>query len=324
MREGLEVHEDARDGSRGAQSALTWAPFAFYRNTAQGILHMARRPFFPSLLSRTLLAGALAQAPVAAWAADDPVVARIGAQDIHQSDVAAYYDQLTASQPVKLPLQMVMPQVVELMINEQLVGAAAEQSGLANQPEVKAAMDYAADQVLQQKWLEAAIAEKLATMDLKAEYDRRVADLNNVQEVHARHILVEDEETARALLKEAQGGADFAALAKEHSTGPSAGAGGDLGYFGKDEMVEPFAEAAFAAKPGTVVAEPVQTQFGWHVIKVEDRRDKEPPSFDALTPQIEDELSQEIVEDVLDSLRTQAEVEVLIPSTADPENPAAD
>ena len=130
-------------------------------------------------------------------------------------------------------------------------------------------------------------------------------------EVKARHILVEEEEQAREIIAELDGGADFAELAEEHSTDPSAeGRGGDLGFFTRDRMVAPFAEAAFAMEPGTHSAEPVETQFGWHVILVEERREGTAPEREAVEGQLQEIIAAEVIEDTRTELRETAEIEM--------------
>ena len=103
-------------------------------------------------------------------------------------------------------------------------------------------------------------------------YDGHIAELGAQEETSARHILVKEEEEAKAIIAALAEGGDFVALAKEKSTGPTGPNGGDLGYFQKEQMVKPFADAAFALEPGAFTKEPVKTQFGWHVILAEDRR----------------------------------------------------
>ncbi len=129
-------------------------------------------------------------------------------------------------------------------------------------------------------------------------------------EQHARHILVASEEDARAVITELDGGADFVELAKERSTGPSGPRGGDLGYFTSDQMVPEFSAAAQTLEPGQYTKDPVQTQFGWHVIKLEDRRESAPPSFADMEPQLRQEMTRENVETVLSELREDADVEI--------------
>ena len=129
------------------------------------------------------------------------------------------------------------------------------------------------------------------------------------EETRARHILLETEERANELLAMAQSGSDFAELAREYSTGPSAGQGGDLGYFGSGAMVKEFQEAADALAVGEVSAMPVKTQFGWHIIKIEDRRMSAPPSIDEMRGQLTGQLRQQIVSEIFESRIAQADVQ---------------
>ena len=117
-------------------------------------------------------------------------------------------------------------------------------------------------------------------------YDEAVKQVKNEEEVHARHILVPTEDEAKAILAQLKGGADFATLAKEKSKDPGAAEGGDLGYFTKEQMVPEFSEVAFKLGKGQL-SDPVKTQFGWHIIKVEDKRTRPTPTFEQVKPQIE-------------------------------------
>jgi peptidyl-prolyl cis-trans isomerase C len=141
-------------------------------------------------------------------------------------------------------------------------------------------------------------------------YDEAVRSLAGQEEVRARHILVEGEDEAKAILEQLKGGADFATLAKEKSKDPGAAEGGDLGYFTKDQMVPEFADVAFKMYPGQL-SNPVKTQFGWHVIKVEDRRTKQPPEFDKVKDQIEAFLTRKAQTDFITKLRQNAKIERL-------------
>jgi peptidyl-prolyl cis-trans isomerase C len=141
-------------------------------------------------------------------------------------------------------------------------------------------------------------------------YDEAVRSMAGQEEVRARHILVESEDEAKAILEQLKGGADFATLAKEKSKDPGAAEGGDLGYFTKDQMVPEFADVAFKMYPGQL-SNPVKTQFGWHVIKVEDRRTKQPPEFDKVKDQIEAFLARKAQTDFISKLRQSAKIERL-------------
>jgi len=165
------------------------------------------------------------------------------------------------------------------------------------------------EQVLQRVLLERQINEQITETALREAYDKMIADAVTAEQINARHILVESEADAKQVIEELNGGADFAELAKTKSTGPSGPKGGDLGYFEKGQMVPEFSEAAFALKIGEFTKEPVKTQFGWHVIKLEDRRTAEPPSFEASQDQLKAQLSQQIGSVYIKGLRETATIE---------------
>jgi len=145
---------------------------------------------------------------------------------------------------------------------------------------------------------------------LRQTYDEAVKSMSGQEEVRARHILVESEDEAKAILEQLKGGADFATVAKEKSKDPGAAEGGDLGYFTKDQMVPEFADVAFKMYPGQL-SNPVKTQFGWHVIKVEDKRTRQPPEFEKVKDQIEAYLARKAQSDFITKLRQSAKVERL-------------
>ena len=148
---------------------------------------------------------------------------------------------------------------------------------------------------------------------MRAAYEERVSAEGAREEMRARHILVESMEEADALIREIAGGADFAELAQEHSTGPSGPRGGDLGYFTADMMVPAFSKAAEALKAGESSSRPVQTEFGWHIIKVEDKRAAEPLSFEEMRGEIQAQLAEGVYRRIIDELSASAEVEVFGP-----------
>jgi peptidyl-prolyl cis-trans isomerase C len=155
-------------------------------------------------------------------------------------------------------------------------------------------------------------------------YDEAIKQVKTEEEVHARHILVPTEDEAKAILVQLKGGADFATLAKEKSKDPGAAEGGDLGYFTKDQMVPEFADVAFKLDKGQL-SDPVKTQFGWHIIKVEDKRTKPTPTFDQVKPQIENYVAHRAQAQLVENLRKSATIERLDkPAAPDASlNPAA-
>ncbi len=150
----------------------------------------------------------------------------------------------------------------------------------------------------------------LTDQALQEVYTNAIKSQAAQEEVHARHILVETEDEAKAIKQQIDGGADFATLAKEKSKDPGAGNGGDLGYFTKEQMVPEFSEVAFKMFAGQV-SNPVKTQFGWHIIKVEDKRNRQPPPFEAVKPQIQQFLARKAQSEYVTKLRQSAKIERL-------------
>jgi len=251
-------------------------------------------------------------APLAAaqdkGAENDPVVARVNGEEIRQSAVFA----LASSLPPQFQSQIVQvyPLLVQRLVDFKLAGAAGREAGLADDPEVKVRLAEAADRVIRDTYLERAINARIDDEGLRARYDAFVAATPPVSEQRARHILLKSEEKAREVIEKLDGGADFVELAKEFSTGPSGPQGGDLGYFREGQMVPEFAEATSALQPGEHSKDPIKTQFGWHVIKLEDRRDAPQPSFEETEPRLREEMSREAVEAVLGDLCKNAKVEI--------------
>lgn len=249
-------------------------------------------------------------------AAEDPVVARVGGEDILQSEVLALAQTLPPQQQAQIAL--IFPQLVEQVIDLKLVGKAARAEGLADDEEVIQRVKETEDRIISQTYIVRAIEAEVTDEKLQAEYEKFVQENPASKEVRARHILVEEEEQAKALIAELDGGADFAALAGEHSTGPSGAQGGDLGYFGEGQMVPEFSDAAFAMEAGQHSAAPVKTQFGWHVIKVEDSRLAEQPSFEEMQEELRAELSRNTYLDLIAKLREGADIEIVTPEEEAP------
>ncbi len=253
---------------------------------------------------------AFAQPKQTAKTAEDPVVARVNGQPIHRSTVLEFYNQLPP-QMAQIPLEQIAPGIINELAARKLLSDAAEKAKLGDNADVKKQLQSAREQVLQQAYLDRKVKEELTDAKLKARYDELIQQQPPQEEVHARHILVASEADAKAALEEVKKGADFTEVSKKRSTGPTAATGGDLGFFTKDKMVPPFAEAAFKLQPGQVTETPVQTQFGWHIIKVEARRKSEPPKFEDVRGQVQEMMSGEVVEKVVADLRKGAKIETL-------------
>ena len=230
------------------------------------------------------------------------VLATVNGTDITLGHVVVARRTLP-EQFAQLPDEALLPGLVDQLVQQTLLSDALEEEpdSVALQVENEERNLRAAVEL--RRHLEGAISEE----DLRAAYEERVAGQEPSTEWRAAHILVESEEEAREILAELEGGADFADLARARSTGPSGPQGGDLGFFGEDMMVEPFEEAVKGLEPGGV-SEPVQTQFGWHVIKLEETRQASAPPFEALAPEIAQELQREAVESHLAELTENAEI----------------
>jgi peptidyl-prolyl cis-trans isomerase C len=240
--------------------------------------------------------------------AGDPVVAVVDGTEVHRSDVEAVARALP-EQYRQVPLPQIYGMLLDRAIDFRLLSNAAEEQDLAEDPDVQTALAQARASVLRDAYIRQRIEEGTTTEKLQARYDEIKDDEGFTQpEVHARHILVGSEDEAKQVIAELDAGADFAALAEDRSVGPSAPEGGDLGFFRRGQMVPEFAEAAFALEPGQYTQEPVQTQFGWHVIEVLDRRTGA-PSFEETEPRLRQELAREIVIALVADLRDDAEIE---------------
>jgi peptidyl-prolyl cis-trans isomerase C len=236
------------------------------------------------------------------------VVARVDGQPLLLSDVAdaaqGLPEELRAA-----PVQMLYPLILDQLITQRAIVAAARRDGLDRDEQLRRRVARAEDQELQQALLSRELAGKISEEALRARYRQEIATRPAEEELRARHILVATETEARQALTEVRGGADFAEVARRRSSGPGARDGGDLGFFKRGDMVPEFAEAAFALQAGQISAAPVRSPFGWHVIKVEERRAAPPPPFE----EVRDALRQQVVEAeitaVVDRIRGAAQIE---------------
>ncbi len=270
-----------------------------------------------SLRSLRFVAGAalvLAATTPAALAQDasepeeDRVVANVNGEDIMLSEVLSMLDQLPPNMVQQIPPPMLVPLVADQLVNGRLMAAEGYAANLDESEDVQTRLEQAERQLVQQAWLDQAVEDRVSDERLQTIYEEFVAAQPPVEEVQARHILVETEEEAIDVIAAIDEGGDFAELAQERSTGPSSSRGGDLGYFRQGDMVPAFGDAAFAMEVGAHSTEPVETQFGWHVIKVEDRRTVEPPSLEEVRPQIEGELRNRLSQEIVAELRDAAEI----------------
>lgn len=259
------------------------------------------------------LAGALAFCLAAAPAvAEDDTIARVNGTAITEADLANAHAEVGAELD-RIPEQHRRQVLMQFMIENQLMADAAVAEELDQDQAAQDKLAYQRRRALRDIYFEHAVRDTVGEDEMRAFYDERIADVEPETEIKARHILVETEGEAREAIERLAHGEEFAELAEELSqdTG-SAQRGGDLGYFGQGRMVPEFEQAAFALEAGEV-SEPVETQFGWHVIKVEDTREQAAAEFDAVKEQIRAALVQQRAREVVQGLRDAAEIEVVDP-----------
>ena len=247
----------------------------------------------------------------AAPAAVDPatVVATIGDETITEGDLTFAAEDM-AQDLAQMPPEERRAFLVRILIDMKVMSKAARDAGMDQTPIFAQRQKYLEERALRRAYFSEAIAASITEEAVRAEYDAYAAQFQPEDEIRASHILVETEEAANDLKAQIDGGADFATLAREHSIDPGAANGGDLGFFGKGMMVAPFEEAAFAlAEPGAVSA-PVQSQFGWHIIRLEEKRQSAPPAFEQVAPQIQNQLLMETFTAKVDELMSGVTVEI--------------
>ena len=250
-----------------------------------------------------------AKAPAQAQPLKDPIVATVNGQPVRLSDLEVAQQSLP-QQYRSMPLQAVFPALLERIIDSKLVVQEGKKSKANEDPAFKKRMAFVEEQVLQDFWIQREIAKMVTAEKIQQRYQERLKSLPAEEEVHARHILVSTEDEAKALIAELKKGAAFDKLAKEKSTDKASGAeGGDLGWFKKSDMVKEFADAAFGLKKGELSETPIKTQFGYHIIRIDDRRTAPPPALEELSDQIREELAREAVTAQLDKLRAGAKIE---------------
>jgi peptidyl-prolyl cis-trans isomerase C len=256
-----------------------------------------------------LLAAYVSFVPLAA-VAEDAVVARVDGVEIKQSDLDF------AASEVGPRLGNYRPEdrkrvLLQFVIENELMAAAGDKENLDETDSFPARVKYHERRALRDAFFDASISGAVEDADAKKIYDEKIAQMKPEQEVHARHILVATEDDAKAVKERLAKGEDFAKVADEMSKDTNA-EGGDLGFFTRGQMLKPFEEAAFALDVGEL-SDPVQTRFGWHIIKVEEKRDQKPPSFDDVKEAIMTQLVAQKAQAVVTGLRDSAKIEIVDP-----------
>jgi len=277
-----------------------------------------------------ILAFSSAAAGVAPAQDRDPLVAKVNGVEIHESDLTIAEEE--AGQLPPMTPEARKDYLVQFMADMILVSKAAEDKKFADSKSFKKHLDIARKKLLMAELLQSVGREALTDAAMHKVYDDAVKQMGEEREVRARHILIraapgdekgskEAEEKIKAIIARLRKGENFETLAKETTEDPSGKAnGGDLGYFTKEQMVPEFAEAAFKLKPGEISG-PVKTQFGWHVIKLEDSRIKAPPTFDEVKGQIENFVTRRAQAELVQKLRSEAKIEKFYKT--EPETPPA-
>ncbi len=256
------------------------------------------------LVGLTLMATSL-------YAEDKVVVATVNGTEITQETLNSVMGMVGGMPGAQVDKKSVLD---DLIITE-LARQEANKAGLTDRQEIKDKIKDATDRLVLNTWTqEKAAAFKPTDDELKKAYEERTS--GEKIEYKARHILMKTKAEAEGIIKELDNKVDFADLAKKSSDGPSAGQGGDLGWFKPSTMVKPFAEAVAKMEAGTYTKEPVQTEFGFHVIKLEERRDVKPPEMETLKPQLEREYQQKKMLAYMDELKTKADIKVTLPAEA--------
>ena len=274
--------------------------------TVSGLIALAIAAWaVPALAQDATKPATPAQAPAATPPAPpaDPVVATVDNNPIHMSDVRAAAVGIPEEYR-QMPPQMLMPMLVDQLIDRAALLKMARTEGLDKDPTVSVAMTRAADQALQNALIGKTVGPQVTEPAVKARYDATLANKPGEPEVHARHILVKDEAKAKDLIAQLGKGGDFVVLAKANSTDPGATEGGDLGFFKKGDMLPEFADAAFALPDNGVTQAPVHTRYGWHVIQTLGHRTAAPQAFEQAREALRQSMIQEAVQAVVKQART--------------------
>lgn len=242
--------------------------------------------------------------------AEDAVVAKVGSLEIKQSELDLAIANLDP-QLSQLPDEQKKVAALSGAIDVKLLAANAEAAGLKDDPEYQRRLAFIAERELHNAYFKKNVVDAVTPEEVKARYDKEVAALPKQEEIRARHILVKTEDEAKAIIAELDAGKSFVDLAKEKSTDPNKSEGGDLGYFTKGRMVPEFEEAAFALEKGAYTKTPVKTQFGFHVILLEDKREAAPPAFEAVEQQVRQLVMRDKYLALIEKAKAEQKVEIV-------------
>jgi peptidyl-prolyl cis-trans isomerase C len=261
-------------------------------------------------LARLVIATAFIAAAAPVLAADDPVVARVNGAEIRQSDLNLAEEDLGQG-AAQIPPDSKRDYLTTYVADMMLIAKAAEGKKIADTDDFKRKLTLARNKLLMESLLQSEAKAAATDEAMHKVYDEAVKQVASEQEVSARHILVETEDEAKKIAEDLKKGGDFAAIAKEKSKDPgSKENGGDLGFFTKEQMVPEFANVAFSLEKGKT-SDPVKSQFGWHIIRVDDKRTKPAPTFEQVKDQVETFVVRKAQAEMINKLRTEAKIERL-------------
>ena len=246
-----------------------------------------------------------------------PIVANVNNEDISLETMIHAMNELPPEIQSQ-PFMSYYEDLLERVIDIKLFAQEGKKMKLDEEPSVRAAIDFVIEKVLMQAFLSKYVQENIKEENIKASYSNFIADETSREEIKASHILMDTESEAIDVINMLNDGDDFAELAKNKSTGPSGPSGGDLGWFKRGQMVPPFEKAAFSLNKNEITQIPVQTQFGWHVIKIFDKRIPEAPSYESMKNKLIQDLERKIVSKKIQDLRNDALIEKLSSSELEP------
>jgi peptidyl-prolyl cis-trans isomerase C len=272
-------------------------------------LRLARTSMLALILATGTMAPVMAQDAAAPAVSPDTVVATVGGEAITEADLGFAAEDLT-QELGQMPPEQRKPFLLRVLIDMKVMAKAGQDAGMADTPLFQQRLAYLEDRALRRAYFAESIANAVTEEVVRAEYDKFVADFTPADEIRASHILVPTEEEANAVKSQLDGGTDFATLAKEKSIDPGAANGGDLGFFGKGMMVAPFEAAAFALTEAGEISAPVQSQFGWHVIRLEEKRQSTPPAFEQVAGQLQQQVLMTTFDETVARLMEGVEIDI--------------
>ncbi len=248
---------------------------------------------------------------------DIPIVANVNKEKISLETMIHAINELPPEIQSQ-PFMSYYEELLERVIDIKLIAQEGKKINLEKEPSVKAAIDFVTEKVLMQAFLSKYVQKNISEESVKASYNNYIADETSREEIKASHILLDTQNEAVEVIKMLNNGDDFAEVAKNKSTGPSGPSGGDLGWFKRGQMVPPFENAAFSLGQNEISQKPIRTQFGWHVIKVFEKRIPQAPSYENMKNNLIQDLERKIISKKLQDLRNNALIEKLSSSELEP------